>query len=100
MPGAAAEHGLDSETLTPFAYHGRAVNEMPFSDLQPLLNPPLPERPYLSGERIEHEEFGWGVIQNVRQTGRGVQISVHFESGTETKFLASTAPISRTSILN
>jgi len=62
-----------------------------FRDIQPLLKPPVPERSFQNGERIEHEKYGWGVIQNVRQAARGVQISVYFDSGTETKFLASSA---------
>ena len=32
----------------------------------------------LCGERLEHEKYGWGMIQSVRQTARGVQINVHF----------------------
>ena len=99
-PGAAAEHGLNAETLLPFAYFGPEASDAPFTDRLSLLDPPVPERPYVGGERIEHPKFGGGVVQGVRQTVRGLQLSVVFDSGTETRFLASAAPITRVSMLN
>ncbi|WP_407572404.1 ATP-dependent helicase [Deinococcus altitudinis] len=99
-PSVAAEHGLNAETLLPFAYFGPEASDAPFTDLLTLLDPPVLERPYVGGERIEHPKFGGGVVQGVRQTARGLQLSVVFDSGTEARFLASTAPISRVSMLN
>jgi hypothetical protein len=100
QPGAAVEHGLSAETLLPFMYFGPDASDAPFTDLLTLLDTPVLERPHVGGERIEHSKYGGGVVQGVRQTARGLELNVMFDDGIETRFLASSAPITRVLMLN
>jgi DNA helicase-2/ATP-dependent DNA helicase PcrA len=40
------------------------------------------------GNRVFHDDYGYGAVTEIRESGEGPVVRVHFETGKETRFLS------------
>jgi len=48
---------------------------------------------YIVGMKVEHDDFGKGIVRKVEGTGENLRVTVIFDRGGERKFLAHFAPM-------